>query len=115
MARPLATHGEAATCKAVNCPHYLNGWKTVVPTVGPQADYIRYKSERHFIEERKDGGLTEFVFLPGQRCFREHKLPLDKQEIFIHRTAGGSRTFQRPQDWTENMNIEVDKIERERR
>lgn len=112
IARPTETHFEAATCKAVDCPHYLNGWMTVVPTASEQADYIRRESGRHFKETKKEGGISEFVFPPGQKCFREHKKPLDKQEIYIHRTMLGARVHERPIDWVEDMAEEMHKIER---
>ena len=114
IARPVATHFEAATCREKNCPHYLNGWKTIVPTESAQANYIRRESGRHFKETKVGNGMSEFVFPPGQRCFRDHYKPLDKQEIFLHRTAEGSRVHQRPTDWTEHMNEEIERVNRMR-
>lgn len=126
VARPLETHWEAATCKDRDCRHYLNGWVTIVPTDSPQAGYIRHMSGRDFTEKKIDDGLVEFTFQPGQKCFNEHEAPdelrrephikqLDKQEIFIHRSPDGFRVHDRPLDWTEHMNIEVDKVERKRK
>jgi hypothetical protein len=85
---------------------------TVVPTVSDQADYIRHKSERHFTEERREGGLSAFTFSPGQRCFRSHRRPLDKQEIFTHEAGSIRRLHVRPTDWTEHFNEETDKTRR---
>jgi hypothetical protein len=96
----------------MDCPHYLQGWMTVVPTASDQADYIRHKSERHFTEERKEGGLSEFSFPSGQKCFRNHKRPLNKQEIFSHEGNGLRRVHENPRDWTEHMNEETDKTRR---
>ncbi len=141
VTRPLSTHFRAATCKETNCPHYLNGWTTIVPTVGPQADYIRSESGRQFKEEKKDDGLVAFHFSPGQRCFNDaraheariplarhdHKRPLDKPELFTvsgigHRTdaVGGrhgniTRTHERPEDWLEDCNERLYKVNRARR
>lgn len=123
--RPLETHWEVISCKEANCPHYLEGWVTVVPMDSVQAEYIRHKSDRHFTERKVGDNLSEFVFPPGQQCFAgpaadlrhesaPHKRPLGKQEIFIHRTLMGDRIHERPQDWTESMNEEVYKMQRER-
>ena len=110
--RPLATHWRAAECREVDCPHFLQGWVTVVPAVSEQADYIRHNSERHFTEKRVAGELSEFVFPPGQRCFRPHKRPLDRQEIFTHEANGRRRVHERPTDWTDHFNEETDKTKR---
>lgn len=110
--RPLATHWREAECREVDCPHYLQGWMTVVPTVSNQADYIRHNSGRHFTEARMAGELSEFTFAPGQRCFRPHKLPLDKQEIFTHEAGGIRRAHAQPLGWIEHFNEETDKTRR---
>jgi hypothetical protein len=83
------------------------------PTVSEQADYVRHKSERHFTEERREGGMSEFVFPPGQQCFRSHKQPLDKQEIFSHEGGGLRRVHENPRDWTEDFNESTEKVRRE--
>ncbi len=141
VTRPLSTHFRAATCKETDCPHYLKGWTTIVPSVGPQADYIRSESGRQFKEEKKDGGLAAFHFAPGQRCFNDarahearipsarhdHKRPLDIPELFTvsgigHRTdaVGGrhgniTRTHERAKDWLEDCNERLYKVNRARR
>lgn len=126
VSRPLETHWRTISCKEADCPHYLEGWITVVPTDSIQAEYIRHKSGRHFTEKKIEGGLVEFHFSPGQACFGEshdglrhesspHRRPLDKQEIFIHRTMMGDRIHKRSEDWTEHMNEETYKMQQGRR
>ena len=141
VSRPLATHFRAATCKETDCPHYLNGWVTIVPVVSPQADYIRSESGRHFTEEKQADGLTAFKFPPGQKCFNDpadhaariprarhdHKRPLDIPELY---TVGGlghqtevvsgrhgniTRTHERAKDWVEDCNERLYKTDRARR
>lgn len=87
MAFPKQTHTRPATCAEVDCQAYENGWKTVVPSDSPQAEYIRAKSERHFTETSPDAGLIEFVFPPGQRCFAadQHRVSLERPGIFTVR------------------------------
>jgi hypothetical protein len=82
---PLATHFVPATCAEVDCPQYLDGWKTIVPADSPQAAYIRSGSGRGFTEVAQPGGLAEFSFPPGQRCFAsaDHKRRLEREEIFV--------------------------------
>lgn len=98
--RPLETHWRDATCKEVDCPHYLNGWLMVLPDPGPQVDYVRH-SGRHFTEKKVGGGTIEFNFPPGQKCFRPpHKMLMNKREIFV----GDGREHANPGDWIENHN-----------
>ncbi len=140
VSRPLRTHFRAATCAETDCPHYLGGWETIVPTVGPQADYIRSESGRQFTEEKKEDGLTSFKFAPGQRCFNDarahealtsaradHKRPLDKPELYTvggigHRTDAVNgrhgditRTHDQAKDWVEDCNERLYKVNRARR
>ena len=86
LLRPLQTHWREATCKEVDCPHWLMGWETYIDEgegLGQmQAAYIRHESGRHFTERRDEAGLTVFTFPQGQRCFRSnHRLPLDRMAI----------------------------------
>lgn len=98
--RPLDTHWRDATCKEVNCKHYLEGWLMVLPDPSPQLDYLR-QSERHFTEEKKGGGTIELSFPPGQKCVRgPHKMLLNKLENFV----GNGRQHANPNDWTEHHN-----------
>ena len=106
--RPWDTHWRVADCKEVDCLHYIKGWATVVPTGSVQAEYIRHECGRHFTEERQEGNLTAFTFPAGQRCFKEHRLPKDKQEHYIH----DQRVHARPIDWVEDFNTETDKVNR---
>ena len=117
ISAPVPTHWRSATCKEVDCPHYLNGWKSIIDESKgfgqQQAAYIRHHSGRHFREERENG-LTIFIFSPGQKCFREHKARLDRQELFIKlpgdwRNYGSGRVL-RPADWLEDFAENQDKL-----
>ena len=77
---PLQTHWMAASCKEVDCPHFIEGWKTVVPDDSPQAAYIRHDKTRHHQEYRVDDGDIAFVFPSGQRCYNSpnHRRKLER-------------------------------------
>jgi hypothetical protein len=104
---PLATHFRPATCEESDCPHYLFGWKTIVPADSPQAHYIRHDSGRGFTETRHPDGLAEFVFEAGQTCFASgrHQLPNGRPEVFIERDGDwrgnptGRRIQHSPDGW----------------
>ena len=87
IASPVATHYRTASCTEAGCLAQRNGWKTVVDesrALGQkQAFYIRSRSGRKFTETRN--GTTEFVFEAGQECFAEHKVPLDRPELYVVR------------------------------
>jgi hypothetical protein len=72
--------GLPATCAAVECEHWRNGWSTTVPKLSAAADYIRRGAGgRRFTEKPSDQiGYARFVFPPGQSCFESgsHRTPL---------------------------------------
>ena len=73
--RPPDTRYRAETCAHADCDAYRFGWSTVVPAVGPQADYIRVHSGRAF--EEVNPGV--FRFEAGQECFATHYI---RREVF---------------------------------
>ncbi len=144
---PLATHWRKATCAEVSCKALAEGWITMIaedPLVMPEkpsldpavtkatfrrlerdpdhrdearAYYIRHLSGREFSERRDETGITVFDFTPGQDCFDQHKIRIDRPEIFIVR--GGdwrgnptreSRTHDRPDYWVEDFALHQDEI-----
>jgi hypothetical protein len=96
---PVATHYRKGTCEEAGCLAHRHGWKTTVDErtlLGQrQAHYIRKQSGRKFTEVRNE--LTEFVFEAGQECFNEHKVSLERPELYVVR--GG--------DWRGNPTGEV--------
>lgn len=112
---PASTHFRRATCEEVECPYAVSGWATVVDEgteLGQrQADYIRRSSGRKFTAERTPEGLTRFVFAANQECFSEHKVRVDRDEIFLVRggdfrgdpTGARPRQHVRPEDWVEDF------------
>lgn len=69
---PKETHTRPATCAEVECEPHLKGWVTRVPFNSPLADFITGKTHgRHFTETTGLGDVErEFMFPPGQKCFR---------------------------------------------
>jgi len=115
---PLATHWRDATCEEVDCPHFQHGWRTVVDETTElgrrQAHYIRTSSGRRFTATW-DGGVTTFTFEAGQRCFAAHKVPLERDPLFLVRMGdwrgyGPPRAHQLPADWVEDMQSSLDKV-----
>lgn len=86
VSQPPETHRRPATCKEVDCPHWLMGWQTIVneaERLGQmQAAYIRRESGRAFTEARNEAGLTVFTFAADQRCFGKHTVTLDRPAVF---------------------------------
>lgn len=133
MLAPLNTHWRPATCDEVDCPTvqpancadvdcgpHLNGWKTVVPAGSDLADLAR-GSGRQFVEVPVDGGLVEFRFPAGQRCFARHQregagpcqqkhvVPLERPGIYVVRGAQTVR-FSRSELWAEHWAEHADRI-----
>lgn len=132
IASPVGTHTRPATCAEVGCTPYLQGWVTVVPASSPDpkaytADYVRAVAagrvdhiRRHCTERAAEGGLVEFHFPAGQRCFSEskHRKSLDRPEIYLVRggdwrgNTGLIRRHTRPEHWVEDMQTTLDKAGR---
>ena len=76
---PSRTHWRKATCREVNCSHYVNGWVTRVAPGSPQDLYIRADTERHHTLERGEE-VNFYTFEPGQRCYKsgQHRIKLDR-------------------------------------
>ena len=82
---PVETHTRPATCAEVECGAQLRGWKTMVDVgteIGQKrARYIIDHSGRHWTAEQ-DGFLVTFSFPPGQTCFAEHRVSLEREELY---------------------------------
>jgi hypothetical protein len=121
---PAQTHFREATCEEVDCPAQANGFKTLVhegSELGQQqAHYIRKESGRFFLEERMPDGMTAFTFPAGQRCFRDHRVRLDRDPIFLRRLGdhrgdpSRARPFvhARPEDWVDDFAGHQDRLNR---
>lgn len=85
---PVSTHFKPARCADVDCPRHQLGWLTVVDEgtdLGQrQAHYIRTGAGRGFTE-RREGALTVFEFPAGQECFTQHRVRVERPEIFVVR------------------------------
>lgn len=68
VARPISWR-IFASCEQIGCCHYLEGWRTIVPTGSDLAETVRASGRRYIIEDG-GAGLTVYRFPPGQRCFR---------------------------------------------
>lgn len=117
ISAPLATHFRPATCAEMDCPQYLNGWRTLVDErieLGmAQAYYIRKELGHRFRETRTETGLTAFTFEPGQRCFKSHlhRTRIERPEIFLVREGDWrgnprgteTRRHASPADWQDDF------------
>lgn len=99
IAAPRSTHTRPATCAEVQCPDYLRGWASIIDIsteLGKgQAAYIRRLSDRRFsVHEglmyvaaeqcfKAADAIVTFIFEPGQQCFAEHRVALDREPAFL--------------------------------
>lgn len=86
--QPIQTHFRDASCQEVDCEAYANGWTTTIDTgtdLGKkQANYIWLHSGRHFAFVQ-NGTKVTFTFAAGQKCFRQHKVSLERDQIYVVR------------------------------
>ena len=86
---PPDTHTTVVSCEQFDCQMQSNGFVVTVDEqteIGArQAVYIRDGAGRHFMENRDDAGQTSFTFPPGENCFLQHRVKLDRDALFIVR------------------------------
>lgn len=116
---PLSTHWEPATCKDVDCPEYVNGWRVRIEGLPPEMVHAARTSGRKFTELEVAHNEHWLVFEAGQPCFQAplHRRLLDKQEVFIARDGdfrgnptGNVRRHTRPEFWVEDMAENLDSL-----
>lgn len=121
IAAPVATHYRRGRCEEVDCSHQAGGWASPIDestALGQQqAWYIRNQAGRRFVEDRNQmPGVTLFVFEPGQQCFAEHQVPLDRPALYIVRGGDwrgnptGDLVRRRPDEWVDDFAAHQDKL-----
>lgn len=115
---PKATHTMPATCKQVDCPQYLNGWKTILDKSQMRLIHMVRTSGRSY-KESVEESIHTFVFEPGQPCFKaaEHSIQIRPE---IYSVRGGdyrgnplgtpTRIHNNPADWVEDFSESVEKL-----
>lgn len=114
---PLATHWRGASCREIDCDHYLNGWQVRVETTPGALIHTATHCGRKFTRVEVAEGETYLVFEAGQSCFQAgiHKVPVGRPELYLVRNRGDQRRFDRPDQWVDDFATHVDKIEQIRK
>lgn len=119
---PISTHTRKATCEEVECEQYARGWKMRIDLnteLGQkQAWYIKYHSGRSFKKVGAQDGVVDLEFAANQPCFQEHRVRIDRPEIY--RVKGGdyrgnplrtpTRVHKKPEFWVEEFAINQDRL-----
>lgn len=122
--RPAKTHWRPATCVEVECDAHANGFRVTCDlrtVLGlDQARYIRDKAGRAFTHQfAEDGKVVAFTFPAGQKCFIDHRVPLERPALFVvrngdHRGSGRRRperrVFDRPDQWVDTFAEHQDRL-----
>lgn len=111
--QPLSTHWRPASCAEVDCPHYLNGWRTRVETLTPELLHTARNSGRRYREMRVAEGESYLVFDAGQACFAaaSHRKQIGREPLYIVRDGDWrgnprrtrARQHLNPQNWVEDF------------
>lgn len=109
---PVQTHFRPATCAEVGCPHYINGWKTILPVGSDLIDVLRRSGRRYVQVDSERGGLVEFIFEAGQSCFRAstHVVSLEREPLYLVTAGGDRRVHARGEDWVEDSSEYLDAV-----
>ena len=121
---PVSTHTRRGSCEEVECAQYARGWKMRLDLTSElgqkQAYYIKHSSGRSYKVVSQENGLVELEFAANQDCFQEHRVPLDRPEIY--RVRGGdfrgnplrtvTRVHKKPEYWVEEFAEHQDRISR---
>jgi len=84
---------ETVSCERAQCRAYQDGFVVKLdlsPMQTPEhvrwqqwrAHYIRYESDRSFMESW-EGATVIFKFSAEQRCFKRHRMPVHRDPVFI--------------------------------
>jgi hypothetical protein len=133
ISAPKATHTKAARCADVGCSMLANGFRIPADEAtdlgARQAAYLRaeclpaglpasaaVRGLRRYVETH-EAGLTVFTFPPGTECFAEHRVSLQRPELYIVRAGdwrgnptGQVRRHTRPDLWVEDFATHQDRI-----
>jgi hypothetical protein len=120
---PAATHTKVVECGVdVDCAAYRNGWRMQIDLTTElgyrQAYYIKHHSGRSYKVVRQGDGIVDLEFAANQPCFSEHRVKLDRPEIY--RVKGGdargnpqgvlTRVHKKPEFWVEEFAENQDRI-----
>lgn len=123
---PQSTHFRDATCEEVNCPNLIHGWQTFVDEATDlgqrQAYAIRSLLRMNYTEAPGVAGGTVFTFPPGQQCFEQHRVPLEREPLYVVRDGDWRgnprgtpvRQHDKPEHWVEDFGEHQDGIARVR-
>ena len=121
---PKSTHFRPATCHEVDCVKHQRGWRQIIDikTVDGQktAYWIRMHSGRSFTVQRtQTDGVLAFLFPPGQHCFTQHEVRLERPDVFLTRHGNPLMPIQRtnprqyrPDQWVEQFADDTSRIAR---
>lgn len=117
---PLSTHWRKATCAEVDCPHYLNGWRTRVENCTPDLLHAAKTSGRRYREMRIAEGESYLVFEAGQPCFAAaaHRKQIGRPPLYIVRDGDWrgnprrtrARQHLNPANWVEDFSEHQQKL-----
>lgn len=121
---PISTHTRKASCEEVECAQYLRGWKMTIDLntdLGQrQGRYIKHSSGRSYKTVSQHDGLVELEFSANQPCFREHRVRLERPEIY--RVKGGDwrgnplrspvRVHKKAEWWLEEFKENQERVKR---
>jgi hypothetical protein len=110
--RPVPTHWREATCEEVDCVHYLQGWVTLLDPSHSRYPELRMavqrSGRRYRVARGEDvgqpAGLEAYVFEAGQRCFREHRLPVEREPEYLQQRRGRLIRHPRWESWRDEFN-----------
>jgi hypothetical protein len=123
MRAPLVTHWRRATCEEYECDGYLKGFVTTVDLTSKlgqkQYHYLTHDKSRAYATNRISMELIQFIYGPGNRCFKsdEHRVPIGKPPRLL--VVGGDwrgnprrevRIHSRVDDWVDDSRNHQDKI-----
>ncbi|MEU0207344.1 hypothetical protein [Streptomyces canus] len=126
---PLSTHWRPATCAEVDCPHFLNGWRTRIENLTPELLHTA-RTARFLVNGRNvpyrytvarvAEGESYLVFEAGQPCFAagSHSKQVGREPLYIVRDGDWrgnprrtrARQHLNPATWVEDFSEHQQKL-----
>jgi hypothetical protein len=89
ISAPMRTHWRSASCEEYECDDFLKGFITTVDMTTDlgqkQFHYLSHDRTRTYRMEQLNIYVVQFIYGPGNRCFRsdEHRIPTGRPARYL--------------------------------
>lgn len=108
VSNPTATHTRSASCDEVACKAHAGGFSVIADEATTEGQArLKALADHNVVNGRRFtrtqvGTVHTFTFPPGERCFAQHRVPVDRPQ-FHTITHIGARRSVGPDEWLDDF------------